>query len=122
MKYLLILVLSLLLTACVATEDGFIMRTADPALGIQFSFPTEVVVSGELPPLPGESGVDEPAVLPEDPTCEFVKGNISQDGRKLYHIPGMPNYNQVKIDESKGEMFFCDVESAEAAGWVKAGG
>lgn len=25
-------------------------------------------------------------------------------------------------DESKGEMWFCDAASAEAAGWTKAGG
>jgi len=114
----------LLLSAC--TFHG-----VDPNIPYRYAeltatpMPTEVVVEEpqqELTPLPGEAGVDEPSVQPTDETCELVKGNIDASGRKLYHVPGMPNYNRVKIDTSKGEKFFCTEQEAKDAGWVKAGG
>ncbi len=45
-----------------------------------------------------------------------VKGNISQNG-KIYHLPGSPSYDQTKINESKGERWFCSEAEARAAGW-----
>lgn len=89
-----------------------------------------------ITPMPGPNPDVAPAVVPEvipeeevgelepDPIpvpCLLIKGNISSDGRKLYHVEGMRNYDQVKINEAVGEMFFCSVEEAEAAGWVRAG-
>lgn len=50
-----------------------------------------------------------------------IKGNISSDGRKLYHYPGCPSYNATRIDESKGERWFVSEAEAQAAGWVRAG-
>lgn len=58
------------------------------------------------------------SVTPE-PTC-LIKGNISRDGRKLYHIPGMPNYLQVVVDPELGEAWFCNEQEAQEFGWVKA--
>lgn len=110
------------LQACVATEDGFIMHTADPAWGVQFRFPVPPLASHDPEPLPGEVGIDEEPTIGATPSCEMVKANISSDGRKLYHVPGMPNYNQVKIDEAAGERFFCTEAEAIEAGWTKAGG
>lgn len=45
-----------------------------------------------------------------------IKGNISPSGR-IYHVPGSPSYEQTKIDESKGERWFCSEAEARAAGW-----
>jgi endonuclease YncB( thermonuclease family) len=45
-----------------------------------------------------------------------IKGNISQSGR-IYHVPGSPSYDQTRIDESKGERWFCTEAEARAAGW-----
>jgi endonuclease YncB( thermonuclease family) len=45
-----------------------------------------------------------------------IKGNISNSGR-IYHVPGSRSYGGTRIDESKGERWFCTVEEAEAAGW-----
>jgi hypothetical protein len=73
-----------------------------------------------LTPLPGETGSDDSPALEATPSCELVKGNIDAKGRKLYHLPGMKNYNQVKIDEAKGEKFFCTEQEAQEAGWTKA--
>jgi hypothetical protein len=101
----LFVLLALATSACV-------FHSVDP------NIPYRYADSGELPPLPGEDGVDEPDIVP--PVCDMIKGNISSDGRKLYFAPGDRNYNQVKINESKGEMFFCDVPEAETAGWVHA--
>lgn len=46
----------------------------------------------------------------------LIKGNISQNGR-IYHVPGSPSYDSTKIDESKGERWFCSEAEARAAGW-----
>ncbi len=51
----------------------------------------------------------------------IVKGNISHNsGRKLYHIPGMEDYQSTKIDTKRGERWFCSESEAIANGWQKA--
>lgn len=50
-----------------------------------------------------------------------VKGNISvNSGRRLYHIPGMEDYEITTINESQGERWFCSESEAIANGWEKA--
>jgi len=49
-----------------------------------------------------------------------IKGNISSNG-KLYHLPECSSYDSVKIDEGKGEQWFCNEADATAAGWQRAG-
>ena len=50
-----------------------------------------------------------------------VKGNISvSSGRKLYHVPGMEDYEITTIDEFKGERWFCTEADAIANGWARA--
>jgi len=46
-----------------------------------------------------------------------IKGNVNSKGDKIYHVPGMSSYGATKIDESKGERWFCSDEEAQAAGW-----
>jgi endonuclease YncB( thermonuclease family) len=50
------------------------------------------------------------------PTDCAIKGNISGSGH-IYHIPGSRSYAATRIDESRGERWFCSVEMAEASGW-----
>lgn len=57
---------------------------------------------------------------PEPPAC-LIKGNISAQGERIYHLTGQANYGQVKIDLARGERWFCSEAEAEAAGWRKAG-
>lgn len=103
------LLLALGLMACgQPVEEGLRFYTADPGLTITLLIPGM------------ETGLDEPDPMPAPP-CDLIKGNISQDGRMLYHAPGMPNYDQVKIDEAKGERFFCSEAEAQDAGWIRAG-
>lgn len=54
------------------------------------------------------------------PECN-IKGNISMNtGRKLYHVPGMEDYESTRIDQSAGERWFCTENEAIASGWTKA--
>lgn len=54
------------------------------------------------------------------PGCT-IKGNISIDtGNKVYHLPGMEDYESTLIDPTKGERWFCTESEAIANGWGKA--
>lgn len=50
----------------------------------------------------------------------LIKGNISASGEKIYHLPGCGSYEKTKIDEARGEKWFCSESEALAAGWRKA--
>lgn len=109
-RFFVMAVLVFLLAACGTLVDdgtGLLFKTADPRLNIGF----------RLLPAP----VPLPTVTPDVNPCIDVKGNIASDGRKLYHLPGMRNYNQVVIDEAAGERIFCTEQDAIDAGWTKAG-
>lgn len=45
-----------------------------------------------------------------------IKGNISAAG-KIYHAPWSPWYARTRIDEDRGERWFCSEDEAIAAGW-----
>lgn len=46
-----------------------------------------------------------------------IKGNINSKGDRIYHVPGSSSYGVTKINESKGERWFCSEVEARAAGW-----
>lgn len=56
------------------------------------------------------------ARVAESAGCD-IKGNISRNGRRIYHVPGSPSYRQTVIDTSRGERWFCSAEQARQAGW-----
>lgn len=61
-------------------------------------------------------------VLPENNSggsC-VIKGNINSSGEKIYHLPGCGSYEKTKIDEARGEKWFCSESEALTAGWRKA--
>lgn len=60
------------------------------------------------------------ASAPTDKNC-VIKGNISSESVKIYHLPNCPYYKQTIINESQGEKWFCTEAEAVAAGWRKAG-
>ncbi|MFZ0445846.1 MAG: thermonuclease family protein [Bacillus sp. (in: firmicutes)] len=62
-----------------------------------------------------ENGGDQSSAVPLG-ECN-IKGNISSSGDKIYHMPGQRYYEVTKIDESKGEKFFCSAQEAEQAGF-----
>ncbi len=54
------------------------------------------------------------------PGCT-IKGNISiNTGNKLYHLPGMEDYESTVINSGSGERWFCTESEAIANGWRKA--
>ncbi len=48
-----------------------------------------------------------------------IKGNISGNGQ-IYHVPWSPWYGKVRIEEGRGERWFCSEAHAIAAGWRAA--
>ncbi len=53
------------------------------------------------------------------PDCD-IKGNISFDGEKIYHVPGQDFYSKTTIDPVYGERWFCTEAEAITNGWRKA--
>lgn len=52
-----------------------------------------------------------------------IKGNIDEDTlKKSYHLTTCRDYDRVKIDQDRGEKFFCTEAQAKAAGYQKAYG
>jgi hypothetical protein len=49
-----------------------------------------------------------------------IKGNISRKGARIYHLPGQKDFATTRIDERKGERWFCSEREAQAAGWIPA--
>ena len=54
-----------------------------------------------------------------EPDCA-IKGNISSDGERIYHVPGQRYYGVTRINASGGERWFCTEEAARAAGWRRS--
>ena len=56
----------------------------------------------------------------QSPSCGCViKGNINSDGKKIYHCPNSPNYDEVRINKT-GERYFCTEADALAAGFTRS--
>ncbi|KIN66964.1 Succinoglycan biosynthesis protein [Sulfitobacter donghicola DSW-25 = KCTC 12864 = JCM 14565] len=54
--------------------------------------------------------------IPPDAKCN-IKGNISADGKRIYHVVGQAFYEKTGINTAKGERWFCSTTAAQAAGW-----
>jgi hypothetical protein len=50
----------------------------------------------------------------------IIKGNVNQNGERIYHVPGQEFYDKIRMDVGKGMRWFCTPEEAEAAGWRRA--
>ena len=60
-----------------------------------------------------------PGATPRSSGSCRIKGNISEHGQ-IYHVPGGRHYDQTRIDESRGERWFCTEAEARAAGWRRS--
>jgi endonuclease YncB( thermonuclease family) len=67
----------------------------------------------------GDRLTSENAGEPARGSCQ-IKGNISRSGKRIYHVPGGRYYGPTRIDESKGERWFCSEEEARRAGWQRS--
>lgn len=123
MKYLALALLLFVLAACgTLTEDGtgLLFHTADPRLDIGFRLlQPEVIPAEEVGEIVPEPPLPAPCDHMEGDVCQPIKGNIGRTG-KIFHVPGGANYDQVLIDESKGEAFFRTEQEAIDAGFRKS--
>ena len=119
-------ILVLVLAACgTLSGETLTIRTADPNMSLSFRLlPGAPIAPTPDNPVVPPTTTAEPSLVPT-PTatpCRTIAGNINSQGQKLWHDESSPQWSQIRIDESKGERWFCDAASAEAAGWTKAGG
>lgn len=75
---------------------------------------------GSCPAEPAPAFAPAPSPIPTPSAACTIKGNISSNGEKIYHVEGCGSYNVTKIDEARGERWFCGEAEAVAAGWRKA--
>jgi len=57
-----------------------------------------------------------PASAENSASCR-IKGNLSWQGERIYHLPGSSSYEETIIDPARGERWFCSAAEAERAGW-----
>lgn len=69
---------------------------------------------------PKEQPKEKPKEEPAPSGQGKIKGNISSEGEKIYHMPGGASYNRTKIDPSKGERYFHTEAEAQAAGFRRS--
>ncbi len=68
----------------------------------------------------GSNDSPPPLTALSKPGCD-IKGNISVNtDNKIYHLPGMEDYESTIIDPAKGEKWFCSELDAIESGWKKA--
>jgi micrococcal nuclease len=68
----------------------------------------------------GGSGGGTAAPVPAPGGC-VIKGNISDTGERIYHVPGQQYYDRTVVTPAKGERWFCSESDAVAAGWRRSG-
>ncbi|MCX7300487.1 MAG: thermonuclease family protein [Rhodobacterales bacterium] len=68
---------------------------------------------------PAEFRAEQRPPEQEAPGDCIIKGNISDSGR-IFHVPGNENYEDTRINTSRGERWFCTEAEARAAGWRPA--
>lgn len=68
---------------------------------------------------PWEWRFAEAEAAQETRTC-VIKGNINREGARIYHLPPQYFYRRIKIDERKGERWFCTEQEALEAGWRRS--
>ncbi|RUW94410.1 hypothetical protein [Mesorhizobium sp. M7A.F.Ca.US.010.02.1.1] len=79
------------------------------------------VATGDQHPLPRvhSSGSSSSNLTVPKVGCD-IKGNISERGEHIYHVPGQEYYSATRINSARGERRFCSEWEAWWAGWRKA--
>lgn len=75
-----------------------------------------------VPPAEWRRGARLPveAAPPDSTALCAIKGSISADGTRVYHLPGGAFYPHAGVDPSRGERWFCSEGEAQAAGWQRS--
>lgn len=79
------------------------------------------LATGQSEPGPSET-MSAPIPISDslNPSC-LVKGNVSvETNNRLYHVPGMEDYEITEIDPLRGERWFCTEAEAISSGWRRA--
>jgi hypothetical protein len=97
-------------------EDAVVEMTGGSSSATGIAPATAATPSQEAgaPPPRGEGARE--SVTSEDAEAPHIKGNIREDGDKIYHLPGDPAY-----ERTNAEQMFSTIEEAEAAGYRRAG-
>ncbi len=45
----------------------------------------------------------------------LIKGNVSRNGERIYHVPGDSTYDRVRMDKGPDKRWFCTEEQAAAS-------
>ncbi|MFM2162051.1 MAG: hypothetical protein RLZZ383_1563 [Pseudomonadota bacterium] len=59
-------------------------------------------------------------IVPKLDGYGLIKGDIGENGRKTYYVPGSSRYDEVQVSESDGEAWFCGEEDARKAGFRRS--
>ena len=81
---------------------------------------TEILGALSVPIIAQQHLLPQPVASAIPTTGCQIKGNISRNGNRIYHVPGQKDYDKTKITEGKGERWFCTEDEAQAAGWRRA--
>lgn len=68
-------------------------------------------IVNELPPI---------YIVQKEEGSGLIKGNISKNGNKIYHLPNQKYYDRVKVDLNRGEYFFANENEARKLGFRKS--
>lgn len=82
----------------------------------EFTAPEEYRRDERQSPARRRQGAAAPPAAARRSGCA-IKGNINGGGERIYHVPSSPSYRNTKIDESRGERWFCTESEARRAGW-----
>ena len=104
-------------------EDGLAMAYRTYSMDYDLQEKAAVIAAvgiwaGEVQTPADWRAAQAPAPQPVPGEC-VIKGNVSSNGR-IYHVPGQADYERTRIDESRGEHWFCSETEAVAAGWRPA--
>jgi len=80
--------------------------------------PTATVQAEPTPSPVNTTGCPQGCSTP--PAGCVIKGNINNEGVKIYHMPGQQYYDKTVISPDKGERWFCTENEAIANGWRKS--
>jgi hypothetical protein len=101
----------------IATRDDHVPHcpTAPPARGPGVGHGAFSV------PITAQAALLGPSATEGAPSSECtIKGNISRNGERIYHMENQRFYARIKMNKGDGRRWFCTPEEAEAAGWRRA--
>jgi phosphatidylserine/phosphatidylglycerophosphate/cardiolipin synthase-like enzyme len=104
-------------------QDNNLLVVREPSAANAFEARFEQIWARANPlPPPGNQFANpepSPALKSEMAGC-LIKGNVSRNGERIYHVPGDHTYARVRMDKGRDKRWFCTEEQAVAAGWRKA--